>query len=207
MDDVSVTRLNFPGCGTFEGLIWVRSDSKCSCLVQSQMMNFGLLTWRKIHPHQLPNQVLGADISVLLPSVHAPAVAFLAAGDKCVFLRWSGWDSQRKRNTFFLNYFVSSYVTGGFVYKSVSPGLGVICAADSWYSSGGGRSVVVHRIADLISHKHNNQKCSVAPLIQPSFVMLLFFFKVVLQQVKYSTRSAWFGVTATIFNYKIMFCS
>lgn len=42
---------------------------------------------------------------------------------------------------------------------------------------------MVHRIADLISHKHNNQKCSVAPLIQVSFVMLLIFFKVVLQQV------------------------
>lgn len=42
------------------------------------------------------------------------------------------------------------YVTGSMAWKSVSPGLGVIWAADSGCSSSSGAFVVVHRIADLI---------------------------------------------------------
>lgn len=95
--------------------------------MQCQMMNFGLLTWRKI-PYQLPNQALGANISILLPTVQAPAEASSAAGDKRVL---AAGTAKERETLSFLTTLSAPYVTGSLACKAASSGLGVISAADS----------------------------------------------------------------------------
>lgn len=41
------------------------------------------------------------------------------------------WTAKERERLSFLSTFSAPYVTGSLAYQSVSPGLGVICAADS----------------------------------------------------------------------------
>lgn len=89
------------------------------------MGNFGVVTEENLStsaPKSRPN-LHSADFSL------CPMWLFQQL-EISVFFSGEAAGTAKERSTFFLNYF-APYMTGSFTYKSVSPGLGVICAADS----------------------------------------------------------------------------